>query len=340
MTYSFTDTFNFLKNLTLRRSWNFFKVYLSYQLTRLTNRPLQWGTPVSLSFEPTTACNLKCPECPSGLRQFSRPTGNLKKDFFRSSIDQLSQDLIYLIFYFQGEPYINPGFLEMVKYASDKGLYTITSTNGHFLSAENCKKTIESGLKRIIISVDGVTQESYSAYRKEGKLDVVLEGIKILVRTKKEMKSSFPHIVLQNLVVKPNEHEIPEMQKLALELGVDELKFKSAQVYDYKNGNPLIPDNEKYSRYKRNPDGSYSVKNKFLNHCWKLWHASVITWDGTIVPCCFDKDAKHKMGKLSSNRFENIWKGDNYNNFRKEILQSRSNIDICQNCTEGCKVWV
>ena len=125
-----TDTLNFASKLTFRRIWNAYKVFLSYFLTKWTRRPIQWGMPFTVSLEPTTACNLRCPECPSGLRAFTRPTGNLKEDFFRKTIDELHQELMYLIFYFQGEPYINPNFLDMVKYAHDKGIYTITSTKG------------------------------------------------------------------------------------------------------------------------------------------------------------------------------------------------------------------
>ena len=82
------------------------------------------------------------------------------------------------------------------------------------------------------------------------------------------------------------------------EIGVDEVKLKTAQVYEYENGNPLIPTIEKYSRYAKQRDGSYVVKNELLDHCWKLWHSCVITWDGIIVPCCFDKDAQHRLGDL------------------------------------------
>ena len=155
------DIFNFISKLTPRRLWNACKLLMSYYATKWTGKAIQWGLPMTISIEPTTACNLRCPECPSGLRAFSRPTGNLKQDFFRKTIDELHKQLIYLIFYFQGEPYINPGFLDMVKYAKDKGIYTITSTNGHFLNDDNAKKTIESGLDRMIISVDGTTQETY-----------------------------------------------------------------------------------------------------------------------------------------------------------------------------------
>jgi radical SAM protein with 4Fe4S-binding SPASM domain len=339
MQFSLHDTINFLSKLSLPRLYNLAQLLISYQVTKLRGKPVQWGLPMTLSFEPTTACNLRCPECPSGLRSFTRPTGNLKSDFFKKAIDQLSSKLIYLIFYFQGEPYINPDFLKMVAYAKAKRLYTITSTNGHFLTKKNCVETVNSGLDRLIISLDGTTQETYESYRKGGSLDKVLSGIKEMVETKKEMKSHTPHILLQFLVVRPNEHQIPEVLKLADALGVDEVRLKTAQVYDYKNGNDLIPIDEKYSRYTQKEDGTYRVKNTLLNHCWKLWHACVVTWDGLVVPCCFDKDAQHKMGDLKHFDFEQIWKGDIYNGFRKKLLGGRNQIDICTNCTEGCKVW-
>ena len=337
--FSKIDTLNFLSKLTISKIWNIIKLYSSYQLTKLLKKPIQWGLPMTVSIEPTTACNLRCPECPSGLRAFSRPTGNLKKDFFTKTIEELHQHLVYLIFYFQGEPYINPDFLEMVKLANQKGIYTITSTNAHFLNDANAKKTIESGLNRLIISVDGTTQEVYEQYRKEGKLENVLQGAKNIVKWKKELKSKTPHIIFQFLVVKPNEHQIPELYQLAKEIGVDEVKLKTAQIYDYESGNPLIPTIDKYSRYRKISDGKYTIKNELLNHCWKLWHACVITWDGLVVPCCFDKDATHQLGDLKKQTFRDLWKGNSYVDFRKMILKGRDQIDICKNCTEGCKVW-
>lgn len=333
------DVYEFARKLTPRRALNVIKLYLSYQWTKVVQRPIQWGLPMTISFEPTTACNLRCPECPSGLRSFSRPTGNLKADFFRNTIDELAPDLLYLIFYFQGEPYINPAFLDMVRYASDRKLYTITSTNGHFLNDDNARKTIESGLSRIIISVDGTTQETYESYRKEGNLETVLNGARNLVRWKRTLKSATPHIIFQFLVVKPNEHQIPDIYKLAEEIGVDEVKLKTAQVYDYATGNDLIPDNEKYARYARQSDGTYKIKHTLVNHCWKLWHSCVITWDGKVVPCCFDKDATYRLGDMKTQRFAELWHGPLYEAFRKDLLRGRDQIDICTNCTEGCKVW-
>lgn len=333
------DAFNFLRKQSPRRAYNAFKVLASFYYTKWTKNPVQWGLPITISLEPTTACNLRCPECPSGLRSFTRPTGNLKKNFFRNMLDELHKELIYLIFYFQGEPYINPDFLEMVTHANQKGIYTITSTNGHFLNDANAKKTIESGLDRLIISVDGTTQETYEQYRKAGKLDVVLQGARNIVKWKKELNSNTPHTIFQFLVVKPNEHQIQDIYTLANEIGIDEVKLKTAQVYEYEHGNPLIPTIEKYARYIPQDDGTWTVKHELVNHCWKLWHACVITWDGLVVPCCFDKDATHRLGDLKDASFKEVWQGEDYKKFRSAILAGRDQIDICTNCTEGCKVW-
>lgn len=264
----------------------------------------------------------------------------LKKDFFRETIDDIHRHLLYLIFYFQGEPYLNPDFLEMVKYASSKKIYTATSTNAHYLTDEAARKTVESGLDRLIISIDGTTQDVYQQYRVGGKLDKVLEGTRNIVKWKKQLNSKTPFIFFQFLVVKPNEHQVEDIKKLAKEIGVDEVRFKTAQVYDFETDpNQLIPANDKFSRYKKTKDGTYIAKNKLANHCWKLWHANVITWDGLVVPCCFDKDAMHQLGNLRTQSFREIWNNSNYKQFRTELMAGRKNIDICSNCSEGVSVW-
>ncbi|MCX8019954.1 MAG: SPASM domain-containing protein [Chitinophagaceae bacterium] len=330
---------NLISKLTLRRVGNALKLLSSYYVSRWLKKPIHWGMPISLSFEPTTSCNLRCPECPSGLRSFTRPTGMLNKDFFRETIDQLHKDLFYLIFYFQGEPYLNPSFLDMVSYASQKKIYTATSTNAHYLNDANARKTVESGLDRLIISIDGTTQEVYEKYRVGGQLQKVIEGARNVVKWKKKLKRKKPFVIFQFLVVRPNEHQMDDIKKLAKETGVDAVWFKTAQVYEYdKDPNQLIPLNEKYSRYRRTPEGVIP-KISLVNHCWRLWQDPVITWDGLVVPCCFDKDANYTMGDLKKSTFREIWRSDAYRQFRQRILTGRKNIDICANCSEGTKVW-
>lgn len=328
-----------LRSITPRKVWNFGKLLFSYHYARWRGINLHVGNPMKIGFEPTTSCNLRCPECPSGLRSFTRPTGMSDIELFRSVMDQLHKDLIYLLIYFQGEPYLHPKFLEMVGYARERGVYTATSTNGHYLTEARAKQTIESGLSELIVSIDGTTQETYQAYRVGGKLEKVKEGVKRLVKAREEAGAKHPFIILQFLVVRPNEHQIEEVKALGKELGVDKVAFKTAQIYDYEKGSDLIPTIDRYSRYKQQPDGSYRIKNKLHNQCWKLWHGAEITWDGRVLPCCFDKDAQYEMGILTEQSFNEIWRSAPYQQFRGQLLNSRKSIDICQNCTEGTQVW-
>jgi len=333
------DTYSYLSKLSFQKVINIIGLYVTYQFSKFLRKPFSYFYPSSIAIEPTTSCNLRCPECPSGLRSFTRPTGMLQTDSFRLLIDQLYQKISYLTFYFQGEPYLNPQFLEMVAYASQRKIYTATSTNAHYLNDQMAKATVASGLDRLIISIDGTTQDTYQSYRVGGKLATVIEGTKNVLKHRAALKSNTPHVIFQFLVVKPNEHQIEDAKRLAKEIGVDDIHFKTAQIYDYQEGSPLIPSVGKYSRYKKTKQGTYQLKNKLVNSCWKMWHSCVITWDGKIVPCCFDKDAQHSLGTLKKEDFQEIWFGKAYNKFRKAILKSRAEIDICTNCTEGTKVF-
>jgi radical SAM protein with 4Fe4S-binding SPASM domain len=333
------DGLNVATKLSVKKAWNASSILRSYYQSRITGLPSISGLPISISVEPTTSCNLRCPECPSGLRSFTRPTGMLQQDMFKNAIDQLRDTLTYLTFYFQGEPYLHPQFLEMVKYASSQGVYTATSTNAHYLKDDIARQTVESGLDRLIISIDGTSQDTYESYRVGGDLSKVIEGTKNIIAWKKKLKSRTPHVIFQFLVVRPNEHQIPEVYALADKLGVDQVVLKTAQIYEYEKGSDLIPVQEKYSRYRKLNDGSYAIKNSLDDHCWKMWHSCVITWDGKVVPCCFDKDAHFVLGNLSEQSFKEIWFGGQYNTFRASLLKSRSEIEICKNCTEGTKVW-
>jgi radical SAM protein with 4Fe4S-binding SPASM domain len=328
-----------LGTLTVRKVWNLSLLYASHYWSRLTRRPVHWGMPMKIGMEPTTSCNLRCPECPSGLRNFTRPTGMLVPEHFERFTDELHRDLIYLLLYFQGEPYLNPGFLQMAAYAVKKGIYTATSTNGHYLDEERAHKTVQSGIHEVLVSVDGVTQESYAKYRVGGNLEKVKEGIRNLVAARTAAKSKTPVVLLQFIVFRQNEQEVDAVRKMGEELGVDKVLIKTAQVYDYENGSDLIPTESKWSRYEKRPDGKFAIKNRMPNQCWKLWQGAEITWDGQVLPCCFDKDAQHVMGKVTETSFRQIWRSQPYQEFRKKILSGRKEVDICTNCTEGLKIW-
>lgn len=316
-----------------------FLLYLSFYLSRLLKRPLLFGKPAVASIEPTTSCNLRCPQCPSGLRQFTRETGMLDVNRYAKMLNELGPQLHSVTLYFQGEPYLHPNFLQLVKMAKEKKLFTITSTNAHYITAQTAKATIESGLDKLIISVDGTDQASYKQYRVGGDFEKVIEGTRHLVEQKRVSKRKHPHIVWQFVVFKHNEHQIDAIKKMGKQIGVDEVSIKTAQVYDFEDAHQTIPNNLRYSRYKINAEGKFEIKNKLLNQCWRMWQGCVITWDGKVVPCCFDKDAKHQMGSLQDQSFQQIWQSTAYTNFRKAILTGRKEIDICANCSEGSKVF-
>jgi radical SAM protein with 4Fe4S-binding SPASM domain len=327
------------KSVTAARLWNAAKVLSGYTVSRLVRSPVAWGMPMALSVEPTTSCNLRCPECPSGLRSFSRPTGMLQEDRFRSLLDQAGRHAAWLTFYFQGEPFLHPGLVSMIREAVERKIFTVTSTNAHYLDDTAAEATVRSGLHQLILSVDGITQETYAKYRVGGQLEKVLQGARNVVRWKRALQSPTPHIIFQFLVVRHNEHEVEALLQLAETTGADEVRLKTAQVYDFAHGSALIPHNEQYTRYRKQPDGSYRIRNKLLNHCWKMWHSAVMTWDGRVVPCCFDKDAQHVMGILPDQSLKEIWHGAAYRRFRSALLKGRKEIDICQNCSEGTSVW-
>jgi MoaA/NifB/PqqE/SkfB family radical SAM enzyme len=333
------DSVQWINSSSLKKVLNFLSLKSSFFLSKITRRAIHWGMPMSVSIEPTTSCNLRCPECPSGLRAFTRATGMLTKEGFQAILNPLKKQLWAINFYFQGEPFLNKELLSMVRLAADEGIYTATSTNAHYFTTEVAEATVKSGLHRLIISLDGTSQDTYEQYRIGGNLKKVIEGTKHVIEAKNRLKSSTPHIIFQFLVVRPNEHQTDDALKLANELGVDEVRFKTAQVYDYENGNDLIPHDERYSRYRQKSNGKWELKNKMADHCWRMWQGCVFTWDGNVVPCCFDKDAHHPMGKAIGQDFISIWKGASYQSFRLAVLSGRSEIEICKNCSEGTKVW-
>ncbi len=334
-----TDSLQLLRHWTPGKVSNALLTLASYYYGRLTGNSRHWGLPISLSIEPTTACNLRCPECPSGLRNFTRPTGKLDLDLLGKILSDVRNHCTYINFYFQGEPYLHPHFFDMVKMADAAGIYTATSTNAHFLDDARAKKTVESGLDRLIISIDGTEQATYESYRIGGSLEKVIEGTKNVLKWKQQLGSKTPHVIFQFLVVKPNEHQVDEVHKIGKELGVDEVKLKTAQVYDFEHGNELIPSIDKYARYKEVGGGKWAIKNPLDDHCWRMWSGAVITWDGKVIPCCFDKDAHHSMGELQKASFTEIWKSASYRAFRASILTSRSEVEMCKNCSEGTQVW-
>ena len=323
-----------LKALTLKRLWNATINTASFILSGVTKKNIVWGYPSIVNIEPTNICNLRCPLCITGSMQMKRPYGRMDFSNFKKFVDQVADKIIYITLYHQGEPYLNKQFNDMVAYAKSKGVYVATSTNAHFFTPELCEKIVESKLDSMIISLDGVTQGSYEKYRVLGNLDTVLDGIRNLVEAKRTLKRKTPYLFLQFLVMKQNEHEIPQVKKLVRELGVDRLLIKTTQVMTLEEAKEWLPESDKYRRYKLDENEFKAKQGQGV--CPRLWMTTLVDWDGQVVPCCFDKNGEHAMGNLAGGEdFKSIWDNEHYNDFRKRMLTDRNSIDICSNCNYG-----
>lgn len=309
---------------------NGIQAYTSFTAASLLHKPIVYGMPPALSFELTDFCNLRCPECPSGSGKMKRGRGFMNSDLFKSVISETKPFLFNANLYFQGEPMMHPEFFNFLDRSKD--VHTTVSTNGHFISEENAEMLVLSGLNKLIISVDGIDQETYSKYRINGNLEKVLTGLRAVAEAKKRMRTGMK-IIVQFLVNRHNQHQVVQIRKLTRELNV-ELALKSMQLYNMNLMDLWLPEENSFRRYSKEGNG-YKIKSRLPRYCSRLWLNPVITWDGKVLPCCFDKDGEYVMGDLNRFSFREIWQGKEYAKFRKMILSGREKIEICRNCTSG-----
>lgn len=329
-----------LRMLTLRRVWSGSQVGISYLATRLR---LGWYPPkypLFLGVEPTTACNLRCPQCISGLRAFSRATGRMDSHLLEKVVEELHPYLWGVLFYFQGEPLIHPEIGRLISIVSQYRLLSSLSTNGHFLTESKCYELIAAGLTHLRISVDGMTPESYAKYRVGGNLAQVQAGIEQLLRLRRAMHSRYPLVELQFIAFRHNVSEIPAFRRWARSVGADAARVKTAQILELSPEayDTWIPETQ--SRYEQTAEGTIRLRGTIPNRCWRLWRAAEITWDGQVLPCCFDKNAENSFGSLGEASFHEVWHNEKAEAFRRRVFQARESIDICRNCSEGIRTWL
>ncbi len=323
--------------LTLRRIANALLIHGSYLLSRLLRRPVVWGLPLSLTIEPTSLCNLRCPECPSGARTLTRPGGFADLEAACRLIDEVAPRVAGIQFYFQGEPFLHRDLPALIAHARKRNMFVGISTNAHFMTRELADTLVQVGLQRLVVSLDGVTEESYTAYRVGGSLATVLESLEHLRAARASARHCRTDVILQFLVNKFNEGEIETARALASRYDA-RLVLKTMQVYSVESAKRFLPSDPAFSRY--HPDSTtLRTLAAPANTCSQLWMRSVVTWDGTLVPCCFDKDAEFAFANVFEVGFAEGWRSSAFRAFRNRILHERGAVPMCGNCTEGLSIY-
>ena len=312
--------------------------------------------PTFLTIEPSNICQLACPQCPVGIAK-KHPKGDTgtspRNPFPDYPLSLLADTFRYahtVQFYFQGEPLLNPRLPELIREVAQQGLYTIVSTNAQALDRAMAKRLVMSGLQRIIISMDGLSQSSYEAYRKGGSVEKARAAIRYLreereiARRQRLISGDYPIIELQCLLLRSNEREQAIMRKTYRLLGADRLTFKTTQFYDYQYGNPLMPARDRDRRYEQCADGTYRLKRHPLRRlwqtltgispCYRLWAGCVLTTNGDVLPCCYDKSHTHAYGNIHHASLPTLFRSKQAYAFRRTAIRApfQQAPEICQNC--------
>lgn len=290
------------------------------------------GFPYMLQIEPTNSCNLSCPLCPVGRKELTRPTRNMTLEEFRAIIDDMGQYLLFLVLWDWGEPFMNLELPEMIRYASARGIQTVTSTNASFLQNEEYVGAIlRSGLSTLIVAVDSLVKENYLVYRRQGDLDDAVSGLSKVLSLKRTLNSP-TRINLRMVVMKQNEHELQAIREFA--------KHSKVDVFTVKTLNPsvgvlhmdqeFVPDNLRYRRY-RYKEGTYERVRRNAD-CTRVWHMSNIFSNGDVVPCCYDYNSDLKVGNIHEQPFSHIWNSAAYRALRQRIYYHKNDIPHCREC--------
>jgi radical SAM protein with 4Fe4S-binding SPASM domain len=295
------------------------------------------GLPQIAVIEPTNNCIFSCPMCPLGQNRILRKRGYMSYENFKKVIDSFKDNLKVVILFNFGEPFLNNNIFKMIKYCKKKKIFTITSTNAGILNKSLINNIINSGLDYLTISLNGASEKTYRIYNTAKNFKKAINNIEKLCK-KKRMKYNLPFVDLQFIVMRENEGEISKIKELAKRLGVDMLSIKTAWIFDEKVKN-ILPRNTIYRRYYL----KYNViksKNKTKNWCPWPWSATVVFWDGSVHPCCYDLNGKYNFGNIFDRSLESIWNDKKYIKFRKQILTNKNDIPMCAQCTLSTDVFV
>lgn len=299
-----------------------------------TSRP--FGYPAYAQIEPSSACNLKCPLCPTTEGHLGRYQANLDLATFQKYIDEVGKYLVHITFWGWGEPFINRNLCEMIRYASERNIRSSTSTNGHFIRNEDeARQVVSSGLDVLIVAIDGMTQGVYERYRVRGELAKVQQAIKLMVAAKRTLGSDLPHIVVRTVAMNSNQHQLVDLRAFAEAAGVDFFSVKGVcfNNYDPQEGARFAsPELGAFNRYFER-GGVYQVIRNERFRCYRPYVNAFMFSDGTVLPCENDSRARHGYGSMrEGSSFASLWRGIDAKTFRTRFRKDMDQFHFCRDC--------
>jgi len=287
---------------------------------------------MSITIEPSNACNLDCPVCETGAGILGRETGHMSLPRFQHIIDDVSAHTNTLVFYFMGEPFLNKQAYNMIKYAKDAGIpFVETCTNGDFVDP---KKLVGCGLNRVSFQIGGLSQETHQVYRVNGQLDRVMRNLKETIRIRNERHAAL-QIEVGLILMKHNEHELGRFETEMLALGADRTVVIDPCVRTIDQGKQFLPTDRKHWAYDEPAFNSGILRPKVLpdNVCPWIYYSLAIHVSGNVVPCCRDPRGTEVMGNIFTQSLEDIWNGPKFRNLRERVSTDQGSVEICRLCS-------
>jgi len=320
-----------------RGLWTKLSNYILTDVQKGRLEPFLFGYPYWLVIDPCNYCNLHCPFCPTGQDRNTRPKGKLSFNDFKNIVDKLGEYAVHIDLLNWGEPFLNERIFDMIKYAKQYHSDIKVDTNLTCLDTDKAERLVLSGLDKIIVSLDGLNQETYSKHRRGGDFQVVMDNLKLLLNKRKELKSAKPYITWQFLVFRHNEHEVETAVKMGRKLGVDHVGVTNAFIGD----KDWIPVNPAYSNYN---NGNIKKDNMTFNYfkvgnnvfCNWPWEAIAINTNGSVSACCSVEEEKDDFGNIFDQPFEEMWNSDKYQMARRHIKDknviNKDGRHVCVEC--------
>ena len=237
----------------------------------------------SIRIETSTFCQLDCPRCFVKTEQVG--LGYLKFADFKKFVDTYPE-FRNIELASKGEIFLNPELNEIIQYAHLKKV-NLTAFNGvnlNTVSEKTLEYLVKYRFKAIVVSIDGVNNDTYKVYRRGGNFNVVIENINKINHYKKKYNSAHPHLYWQFILFGHNEHELIAARRMAKAL---DMHFKAIFNYDL-DYSPIIN-----KEFVRKEVGAASIKEYeqktgtvYMPLCLQLWSLPQINWDGRLLGCC------------------------------------------------------